>query len=50
MLNGTKSGRENANEITLFDSTGLAAQDIAAANVVYRIAKERNMGVKVKIL
>lgn len=50
ILNGTKSGRENANEITLFDSTGLAAQDIAAANVVYRIAKERNMGVKVKIL
>jgi len=50
ILNGTKTGRENADEITLFDSTGLAAQDIAAANVVYRLARQRNMGLKVKLL
>jgi alanine dehydrogenase len=50
VLNGEKSGRENDEEITLFDSTGLAVQDIAAANVVYRLAREKNIGVNVRIL
>ncbi len=45
-----KKGREREDEITLFDATGLAAQDIAAANVVYRLAKKRKMGIKVKLL
>ncbi|MHA1576486.1 MAG: ornithine cyclodeaminase family protein [Candidatus Thorarchaeota archaeon] len=44
ILIGEKPGRELDNEITLFDSTGLAAQDIAAAHVVYEQAKERNIG------
>jgi hypothetical protein len=45
-----KVGRENEEEITLFDSTGLAVQDIAAANVVYELAKQNNMGQRVKLL
>ena len=32
---GKKKGRTNDNEITLFDSTGLAIQDISTAYVVY---------------
>jgi alanine dehydrogenase len=38
---GKKKGRTSAGEITLFDSTGLAIQDIACADVVYRAIKNR---------
>lgn len=50
ILIGEKAGRESEKEITLFDSTGLAAQDIAAAYVVYREAKERGLGITTKLL
>jgi len=36
-----KNGRENSEEITIFDSTGLAIQDIICAKLVYEKAKER---------
>ena len=36
-----KRGRENDQEITVFDSTGLAIQDIICAQLVYNKAKER---------
>ena len=36
-----KKGRESDGEITIFDSTGLAIQDIACAKFVYEKAKER---------
>ena len=38
---GMKKGRENDKEITIFDSTGLAIQDIVCAKLVYERAKER---------
>jgi len=41
---GKKSGRISADEITLFDSTGLAIQDISSAWCVYELAKKRNVG------
>ncbi|MCD4807254.1 MAG: alanine dehydrogenase [Methanococcoides sp.] len=41
---GIKVGRENESEITVFDSTGLAIQDIATATLVYDVAKERGLG------
>ena len=50
ILLGKKVGREIENEITLFDSTGLAVQDIAAAHVVYQLAQQRDMGQRVKLL
>ena len=50
VLAGKKKGRERDDEITLFDATGLAAQDIAAANVVYNLAKKRKIGKTVKFL
>lgn len=49
ILNGDKVGRENEEEITLFDATGLSAQDIAAAKIVYDKAKERNLGTKLNL-
>ena len=33
-----KKGRENDEEITIFDSTGLAIQDIVCAKLVYEKA------------
>ena len=36
-----KKGRENDKEITIFDSTGLAIQDIACAKLVYEKAIKR---------
>jgi alanine dehydrogenase len=40
---GKKPGRE-ANEITIFDSTGLAIQDVATAGVIFEKAKELGIG------
>jgi len=49
IINGDKPGRESENEITLFDSTGLSAQDIAAAKIVYEAAKEKGLGKKINL-
>jgi len=40
---GKKPGRESDDEIIVFDSTGMALQDVAAASVVYE--KARHLGV-----
>jgi len=44
ILLGKMPGRESDDEITFFDSTGLAAQDIAAAHVVLKAAREKRLG------
>ncbi len=44
IINGEKVGRESDDEITLFDSTGLSAQDIGAAKIVYDAAKQKGIG------
>jgi alanine dehydrogenase len=41
---GTKPGREAGDGVTVFDSTGLAIQDVAAAHVVYEHATENDNG------
>jgi ornithine cyclodeaminase/alanine dehydrogenase-like protein (mu-crystallin family) len=50
ILIGKKVGREFDDEITVFDSTGMAAQDIAAANIVYRLARKTGIGKSVTLL
>jgi ornithine cyclodeaminase/alanine dehydrogenase-like protein (mu-crystallin family) len=35
---GTKPGRQSAEEITLFKSLGLAVEDVATADLIYRKA------------
>lgn len=42
---GRKTGRADDQQITIFDSTGLAIQDVALARVVYRAAREKGVGV-----
>lgn len=46
LVSGAKPGRSTAGEITLFDSTGMGLQDVAAAAAVYRRALERNAGTR----
>lgn len=50
VLLGKKTGRETDEEITLFDSTGLSAQDIAASHIVYTLAKQKGLGQRVNLL
>lgn len=40
---GNATGREG-DEITIFDSTGLAVQDVVTAGLIYRRAKDQNIG------
>ena len=48
ILTGEKPGRTSREEITLFKSLGLAVEDLAAANYLYRRAKESSAGVWVE--
>jgi alanine dehydrogenase len=41
---GLKPGRTSAQDITIFDSTGLGVQDLVTASKVYRIARARKLG------
>jgi ornithine cyclodeaminase/alanine dehydrogenase-like protein (mu-crystallin family) len=38
LVAGTAPGRQTSDEITLFKSVGVAAEDMAAAGLVYRLA------------
>jgi alanine dehydrogenase len=49
VLAGTRAGRSNADEITLYKSVGIAIQDVAAAQLVYRKALDQNVGTHVEI-
>lgn len=44
IIAGKKSGRTSESEVTIMDSSGLGIQDVAAALVAYRLAKEKNIG------
>lgn len=43
---GKKSGRESREEVTIFDSTGMALQDVAAAGFLYEKAQREGSGVR----
>lgn len=45
VVSGAKTGRESDEEITIFDSTGLAIQDIICAKLVYEKAAGRDVPV-----
>jgi alanine dehydrogenase len=49
VLAGSKKGRTAATELTLYKSVGIAVQDVAAAELVYRKALERGIGTRVEI-
>ncbi len=41
---GGRPGRRSAEEVTVFDSTGLIIQDLAVAELAFRLCKERGLG------
>jgi alanine dehydrogenase len=47
VVTGRKPGRRSADEITVFDSTGTALQDVAAAAIVYEKAVAAGAGLSV---
>jgi len=47
---GFKPGRINEHEITVFDSTGLAIQDIAVAKILYEKAKKLKIGMELDLV
>ena len=49
VLAKAKPGRTDQDEITLYKSVGIAIQDIAAANLVYRKALDKGVGTTVEI-
>ena len=46
---GRRPGRTRADEITVFDSSGTALQDVAAAVAVYEKARAAGRGVEVAL-
>jgi len=48
VITGRKKARTQDSDITVFDSTGLAIQDVATANMVYMKALEKKIGVKLQ--
>lgn len=50
VLAGHKRGRASDSEITLFDSVGLAIQDLAAAGLALKLAKARGVGKDIKLV
>jgi ornithine cyclodeaminase len=49
LLLGTATGRTSPDQITLYKSVGIAAQDVAASNLVLSAARERKLGIQVEL-
>ena len=47
---GSIEGRREERDVTVFDSTGLAVQDLAVARVVYQRARERGVGTEIELV
>jgi ornithine cyclodeaminase/alanine dehydrogenase-like protein (mu-crystallin family) len=48
VIAGTVAGRRADDEITIYDGTGVALQDLLVANLAVRLATEKGMGTTVK--
>ncbi|MDW8337721.1 MAG: ornithine cyclodeaminase family protein [Thermoleophilia bacterium] len=49
VLAGLHPGRERDDELTVFESLGIAVEDLAAAELVVRRARERGLGTEVEL-
>lgn len=49
VIAGKAAGRQNADDITVFDTSGIAVQDLAASQVAYRRAIEAGLGTQVAL-
>ena len=49
IIDGQKIGRASAQEIAIFDGTGVGIQDVAASVRAYELARERGAGTRVSL-
>lgn len=49
ILQGRLEGRKSEEEITMFETVGIAAEDLASAYLIYQKAKEHGVGVEVEL-
>jgi alanine dehydrogenase len=49
VIAGLEPGRTSADQLTLFDATGLALQDLAAAELAARTAEDRDVGMVIEL-
>jgi alanine dehydrogenase len=49
VVSGRRPGRRSADEVTVFDSTGTALEDVAAAALVYERARAAGRGVEISL-
>ena len=49
VITGARAGRTSPTDIVVYDSTGVALQDVAAAALVYERALEQNMGRRIDL-
>jgi ornithine cyclodeaminase/alanine dehydrogenase-like protein (mu-crystallin family) len=49
VLNGSVPGRRGPDEITLFESLGIAVEDLAAAHVILENARSRGSGLEIEL-
>jgi ornithine cyclodeaminase/alanine dehydrogenase-like protein (mu-crystallin family) len=49
VIAGAAPGRTDSRQLTLFDATGLALQDLAAAELAARMAEERGAGIMIQL-
>ncbi len=49
VVSGRHPGRRSDDEITIFDSTGTALQDVAASSITYERALARGLGVRIDL-
>jgi alanine dehydrogenase len=47
---GRKRGRENPDEVTIFDTVGMAIQDVVTAAILYKGALEKGLGTRYEFL
>jgi len=49
LTSGRKPGRISQDEVTIYDATGVAIQDLAAAGLAFRMAEEKGVGCLVEM-
>lgn len=49
VINGTKADRTSEDDITVFDSTGIALQDLSSAAQILEVAEKNNIGTVVEL-
>ena len=49
VIAGAVAGRENPEQITLFNSVGMGLQDLAIGRLLYDAALERGLGLEVDL-